>query len=73
MAHEMMVALMVTDGAMYDAYRAAMAPLLDEYGGGFRSDFDVGAVRKSATGSSRFISATASRRTRSLPTRATAR
>lgn len=49
MVHEILVALMVTDGAKYEVYRAAMAPILTEYGGGFRYDFDVATVRKSAS------------------------
>jgi uncharacterized protein (DUF1330 family) len=49
MVHEMLVALTVTDAEKYDAYRAAMAPILDEYGGGFRYDFDVATVRKTAS------------------------
>ena len=49
MVHEMMVALTVADDAQYDAYRAAMLPILTEYGGGFRYDFDVATVRKTAS------------------------
>ena len=49
MVHEMMVALTVTDGAKYQAYREAMAPILADYGGGFRYDFDIARVLKSAS------------------------
>jgi len=49
MTHEMMVGLTVTDDAVYTSYRAAMLPLLTEHGGGFRYDFRVGEVLKSAS------------------------
>ena len=49
MTHEMMVGLTVTDNAVYTSYRQAMAPLLAEHGGGFRYDFRVGEVLKSAS------------------------
>jgi uncharacterized protein (DUF1330 family) len=49
MSHEMMVGLTVTDDETYRQYREAMAPLLAEHGGGFRYDFVVGKVLKSAS------------------------
>ena len=49
MTHEMVVALHVTDAAGYQQYREAMAPLLTAHGGGFRYDFLVGSVLKSAS------------------------
>lgn len=49
MVHEMMVGLTVTDDAMYQQYRDAMAPLLAAHGGGFRHDFTIGKVLKSAS------------------------
>ena len=48
MAHEMMVGLTVVDDAVYAQYRDAIAPLLREHGGGFRYDFVVGEVLRSA-------------------------
>ena len=36
-----MVALHVVDDEKYSAYRAAIAPLLEQHGGGFRFDFAV--------------------------------
>jgi uncharacterized protein (DUF1330 family) len=45
----MMVGLTVTDDALYQQYRAAMAPLLAAHGGGFRYDFTVAAVLKTAS------------------------
>ena len=49
MTHEQMVGLTVTDDAVYQQYRAAMAPLLAAHGGGFRYDFTVAKVLKSAS------------------------
>lgn len=49
MTHEMMVGLTVTDDDVYQQYRAAMAPLLAAHGGGFRYDFTVAKVLKSAS------------------------
>ncbi|MBL8748161.1 MAG: DUF1330 domain-containing protein [Planctomycetes bacterium] len=49
MVHEMMVGLTVTDDDLYQQYRAAMAPLLAAHGGGFRYDFTVAKVLKSAS------------------------
>ena len=47
MVHEMMVALCVTDEALYRQYREAMTPLLAAHGGGFRYDFTVAEVLRS--------------------------
>ena len=41
MTHELLVALDVSDPARYQEYRAAMRPLLEAAGGGFRYDFEV--------------------------------
>ena len=49
MTHEMMVGLTVTDAAVYQQYRDAMAPLLAAHGGGFRHDFTIAKVLKSAS------------------------
>ncbi len=49
MAFEMMVGLQVKDDSVYSQYRAAMKPLLETYGGGFRYDFKVAETLKSAT------------------------
>jgi uncharacterized protein (DUF1330 family) len=49
MTHEMMVGLTVTDEALYQQYRDAMAPLLAAHGGGFRYDFVVAKVLQSAS------------------------
>jgi uncharacterized protein (DUF1330 family) len=49
MAHELVVALHVTDDAGYLAYRDAMAPLLARHGGGFRYDFVVARTLRSAS------------------------
>jgi uncharacterized protein (DUF1330 family) len=49
MTHEMLVALHVTDDALYLQYREAMTPLLTAHGGGFRYDFTVAEVLKSAS------------------------
>jgi uncharacterized protein (DUF1330 family) len=49
MAHEMMVGLTVTDEVVYQQYREAMAPLLAAHGGGFRYDFRVSEVLRSAS------------------------
>lgn len=49
MAYEMIVALEITDDATYARYRDAMRPLLESYGGGFRYDFVVAEVLKSAS------------------------
>lgn len=47
MTYEMMVGLTVTDDALYQQYREAMAPLLAAHGGGFRYDFTIQKVLKS--------------------------
>lgn len=49
MTHELVVALNVTDAAGYRQYREAMAPLLAAHGGGFRYDFTIDQVLKSAS------------------------
>ena len=49
MTHEMMVGLTVTDDAVYQQYRDAMAPLLAAHGGGFRYDFTIARVLRSAS------------------------
>jgi uncharacterized protein (DUF1330 family) len=48
MAHEMLVGLQLRDPAGYQRYRDAMAPLLREFGGGFRYDFTIAEVLRSA-------------------------
>jgi uncharacterized protein (DUF1330 family) len=47
MVYELAVGLTVTDDALYQQYREAMAPLLAAHGGGFRFDFTVAKVLKS--------------------------
>ena len=49
MAHELLVGLTVTDDALYQQYRAAMAPLLAAHGGGFRYDFTIAKVLRTAS------------------------
>lgn len=49
MTHELMVGLTVTDDATYQQYRDAMAPLLAAHGGGFRYDFTIAKVLRSAS------------------------
>jgi uncharacterized protein (DUF1330 family) len=49
MTHELMVGLHVTDDAVYAEYRAAMTPLLEGHGGGFRYDFTIAKTLKSAS------------------------
>jgi uncharacterized protein (DUF1330 family) len=49
MTYETMVGLTVTDDALYQQYREAMAPLLAAHGGGFRYDFTIAKVLKSAS------------------------
>lgn len=49
MAYEMMVGLTVVDDASYQQYREAMTPLLAARGGGFRYDFKIAQVLKSAS------------------------
>ena len=49
MTYELMVGLTVTDDSIYQQYRSAMAPLLTAHGGGFRYDFTVAKVLRSAS------------------------
>ena len=49
MVHELMVGLTVIDEATYQQYREAMAPLLAAHGGGFRYDFTIAKVLRSAS------------------------
>lgn len=49
MTHEMVVGLTVTDDEVYRQYRAAMMPLLAAHGGGFRYDFTIAKVLRSAS------------------------
>lgn len=49
MTYEMMVGLDVTDDELYRQYRDAMAPLLASHGGGFRYDFTIAKVLRSAS------------------------
>ncbi len=49
MTYEMMVGLSVTDDELYRQYRDAMAPLLARHGGGFRYDFTIATVLRSAS------------------------
>ena len=49
MSFDRLVGLHVTDDEVYTAYREAMRPILDQYGGGFRYDFRVSDVLKSET------------------------
>ena len=49
MTYEMMVGLSVSDDAVYQHYREAMTPLLQQHGGGFRYDFVVSKVLKAET------------------------
>jgi uncharacterized protein (DUF1330 family) len=48
MAYELLVAMHVVDEEIYGRYRAAMTPILEGLGGGFRCDFVVSAALKSA-------------------------
>jgi uncharacterized protein (DUF1330 family) len=41
MSFERLVGLFVTDETVYEAYRAAMKPILARYGGAFQFDFRV--------------------------------
>ena len=47
MSYEMLVGLEVTDDTIYNEYRAAMKPILYNYGGGFGYDFKIDEVLKS--------------------------
>jgi hypothetical protein len=42
-----LVGLHELDDAAYDDYRAAMRPILDRFGGGFRYDFKIAEVLQS--------------------------
>lgn len=50
MRYEMTVGLKVTNHETYAAYRAAMLPLLEAAGGGFRFDCEVARVLKGGDG-----------------------
>lgn len=50
MAHEILMAIRVTDEARYRDYREAMMPILASYGGRFGYDFRVSEVLESPTG-----------------------
>ena len=47
MTFETIVALNIADDITYQHYRLAIAPLLEQFGGGFRYDFRVSQVLKS--------------------------
>lgn len=47
MAYELLVAMHVVDEDVYRQYRAAMTPILESLGGGFRYDFVVSNALKS--------------------------
>lgn len=49
MPFEMLVGLNVTDADKYRAYRRAMMPILETYGGSFGYDFQVSDVLKAKT------------------------
>ncbi len=49
MAYESIVGLHVTDESMYQQYRDAMRPILEQYGGGFRYDFRVSDVLQTSS------------------------
>lgn len=46
MSYERLMAMQIKDEAAYEKYRAAMFPILQKYGGGFRYDFQVSKVLK---------------------------
>jgi uncharacterized protein (DUF1330 family) len=46
MSHEILVALNVSNDEVYQSYRNAMAPILNQYGGRFCYDFKVSDVLK---------------------------
>lgn len=48
--HVTWMGLEVTDAALYECYRAAIAPLLEEHGGRFDHDFSVARVLRSDAG-----------------------
>lgn len=47
--YEMLVGLNIKDSEVYAQYRAAMMPLLETYGGGFRYDFEIQKTLKSSS------------------------
>jgi len=47
MAFEMLVGLKIKDSQIYQQYREAMAPILENFGGGFRYDFWIKETLKS--------------------------
>lgn len=49
MSYEMLVGLHVIDDEQYQAYRTAMKPILDLYGGGFGYDFKIAETLRSET------------------------
>lgn len=49
MAYEILVGLEVSDSEIYAQYRAAMTPILEKFGGGFRYDFTIAEVLKKET------------------------
>lgn len=49
MPYEQVLAMHVTDQALYTTYRQHMLPILESFGGGFRYDFEVANVLKSAS------------------------
>lgn len=49
MAYDQLIAMNVTDEAGYARYRAAMTPLLHEFGGTFRYDFRIAETLQSET------------------------
>jgi uncharacterized protein (DUF1330 family) len=50
MSYEMVVGLKVINDEEYVNYRAAMTPILESFGGGFRYDFKVDEVLKNEEG-----------------------
>lgn len=50
MVYERLVGLNVTNDALYEQYRASMAPILKRYGGSFRYDFRIAEVLKNESG-----------------------
>jgi uncharacterized protein (DUF1330 family) len=50
MSYEMVVGLDVINDEVYQDYRNAMKPLLEDHGGGFRYDFKIADVLKNEEG-----------------------
>lgn len=50
MSFERIVGLLVKNDEVYTQYRAAMRPLLEQHGGGFRYDFKVSEVLQNEEG-----------------------